>query len=364
VRLSTPAAGARVLVHTPGPRIAETVHALLDQGAVVAVLADPVGASRTVADLATRRLVTLDADPAIAAYDVVIRDPLTAAPQPAEPSAAAPGAGRVVLVGGGPGHPGLLTLAGYAALHEADVVVCDRLAPLGLLDTLDPDVRVIHVGKIPRGEFTPQEQINALLVEHALAGRTVVRLKGGDSFVLGRGGEEWNACVAAGVPVTVVPGITSSVAAPALAGIPVTHRDLAQGFVVVSGHVGPDDPRSTVDWGAVAGTGLTVVVLMGLATLEPIVDALMSGGLQADTPAACVADAGLPSQRVVRAPMSRLAAAVAAADLRPPAVTVIGTAVAALSEATPVTAPGHPADGGRPASDHLDAGRIGRARQS
>ena len=336
MRLSTPAAGARVLVHTPGPRIAETVHALLDQGAVVTVLADPVGASRTVLDLASRRLVTLDADPAVATYDVVVRDPLTAARQTAEPSATAvAGAGRVVLVGGGPGHPGLLTLAGYAALHEADVVVCDRLAPLGLLDTLDPDVRVVHVGKIPRGEFTPQEQINALLVEHALAGRTVVRLKGGDSFVLGRGGEEWNACVAAGVAVSVVPGVTSSVAAPALAGIPGTHRDLAQGFVVVSGHVGPDDPRSSVDWGAVAGTGLTVVVLMGLGTLEPIVEALMSGGLLAETPAACVADAGLPSQRVVRAPMSRLAATVAAADLRPPAVTVIGPAVAALSEPRP-----------------------------
>lgn len=333
MRLSVPAAGARVLVHTPGPRIAETVHGLVDQGAVVAVRADPVGAPGVVADLASRRLVTLDADPDLAAYDVVLRDPFTAQDMPSgTPVPAWAGVGRVVLVGGGPGDPGLLTLAGLAALREADVVVCDRLAPLGLLDSLDPGVQVVHVGKIPRGDFTPQERINSLLVEHAQAGRTVVRLKGGDSFVLGRGGEEWNACVEAGIAVTVVPGVTSSIAAPALAGIPVTHRDLAQGFVVVSGHVGPDDARSSVDWGAVARTGLTVVVLMGLATLESVARALVEADLDPGTPAACVADAGLPTQRVVRAQVSQIAAAVAAADLRPPAVTVIGRAVAALTE--------------------------------
>lgn len=333
MRLSASAVGCRVLVHTPGPRIAETVHALVDQGALVTVSAGPAGNSEApavIADLASRRLVTLEAEPDLTAYDVVLRDPLTAAP--AAPDVAVPvQAGRVVLVGGGPGDPGLLTVAGLAALQGADVVVCDRLAPLGLLDSLDRDVRVIHVGKIPRGDFTPQEHINALLVEHALAGRTVVRLKGGDSFVLGRGGEEWNACVGAGIAVTVIPGITSSIAAPALAGIPVTHRDLAQGFVVVSGHVGPGDPRSTVDWDAVAGTGLTIVVLMGLATLASIAEALVGAGMPADTPAACVADAGLPSQKEVRAPVSEIALAVAAADLRPPAVTVIGAAVTAMA---------------------------------
>jgi uroporphyrin-III C-methyltransferase len=222
-----------------------------------------------------------------------------------------------------------------SALQAADVVVCDRLAPLGLLDTLDPGVEVIHVGKIPRGEFTPQERINAILVEQARAGRTVVRLKGGDSFVFGRGGEEWNACIEAGIPVSVIPGVTSSIAGPALAGIPVTHRELAQGFVVVSGHVGPQDTRGSVDWGAVARTGLTIVVLMGVANLEPLARALVANGLDPRTPAACVADAGLATQRVVRATVADLAAAVADADLRPPAVTVIGHAVAALAAPQP-----------------------------
>lgn len=339
MRLTVPAAGARVLVHTPGPRIAETVHGLLDQGAVVSVRVDASSSTAVIADLASRRLVSLDPEPDLAAYDVVVRDPWggpgAVADRHRSPAQVRAAFGRVVLVGGGPGDPGLLTLAGLAALRQADVVVCDRLAPLGLLDTLDPSVDVIHVGKIPRGEFTPQERINAILVEQARAGRTVVRLKGGDSFVLGRGGEEWNACVEAGIPVSVIPGVTSSIAGPALAGIPVTHRELAQGFVVVSGHVGPDDARGSVDWGAVARTGLTVVVLMGVATLEPIARALIENGLDPQTPAACVADAGLASQKVVRAAVADVAAAAADADLQPPAVTVIGRAVAALATPSP-----------------------------
>ena len=331
MRLTVPATGARVLVHTPGPRVAETVHGLLDQGAVVTVQVDPVSATAVVADLVSRGLVSVDSEPDLTAYDVVLRDPLGVVRHP-EPVVPAPsGVGRVVLVGGGPGDPGLLTIAGLAALREADVVVCDRLAPLGVLDTLEPHVEVIHVGKIPRGEFTPQERINAVLVEHALAGRRVVRFKGGDNYVFGRGGEEWNACADAGIPVSVIPGVTSSIAAPALAGIPVTHRGLAQGFVVVSGHVGPQDDRGSVDWGAVARTGLTIVILMGVANLEPIVEVLVENGLDPQTPAASVSDAGLPSQRVVRAAVADLASAVVEADLRPPAVTVIGPAVAALS---------------------------------
>ena len=147
--------------------------------------------------------------------------------------------GRVVLVGGGPGDPGLLTVRGAERLAAADVVVVDRLAPLAVLDGLRPDVEIIDVGKIPRGRFTPQEQIDALLVEHALAGRTVVRLKGGDPFVFGRGREEVDACLAAGVAVEVVPGVSSAIAVPGLVGVPATHRGLSQGFTVVSGHAAP-----------------------------------------------------------------------------------------------------------------------------
>ena len=329
MRLALPSVGARVLVRDPGARIAETVHSLLDQGAHVDVHADPSTVGGPLADLAARRLVRLVGAPDLTAYDVVVRDQR----RRASSRATAPrGTGRVVLVGGGPGDPGLLTLSGLAALLEADVVVCDRLAPLGVLDRLSADVEIVHVGKIPRGESTAQEQINCVLLDRARAGKVVVRLKGGDSFVFGRGGEEWNACVDAGIPVTVVPGVTSSIAAPALAGIPVTHREVTQGFVVVSGHVPPDDPRSAVDWSAVARAGMTVVVLMGVGALDAIATCLVGHGMAPTTPAASIADAGLPSQRVVRADVASIAEAVRAHDLRPPAVTVIGPAVAALHE--------------------------------
>ncbi len=236
--------------------------------------------------------------------------------------------GEVVLLGGGPGDPGLLTLAGMDALRAADVIVCDRLAPLAVLDDLDADV--IHVGKIPRGEFTPQERINQLLIDNALAGRKVVRFKGGDNFVFGRGGEEWNACVAAGIDVRIIPGVSSSLAAPALAGIPVTHRELTQGFTVVSGHVPPGDPRSTVDWANLAASDLTLVVLMGVAHLGDIAGTLIEHGRPADTPAACIADAGLPTQHDVRGPLAQIAELAATAGIEPPAVTVIGPVVDAL----------------------------------
>ncbi len=189
-------------------------------------------------------------DTAVAAVDAALR----AGSAPRSRPGAAP-RGRVVLVGGGPGDPGLLTVRGAERLAEADVVVVDRLAPLPVLDRLAPGVEIVDVGKIPRGRFTPQESIDALLVERALAGRTVVRLKGGDPFVFGRGREEVEACLAAGVPVEVVPGVSSAVAVPALAGVPVTHRGLSQGFTVVSGHAAPGDPRSQVDWNALAAGG-------------------------------------------------------------------------------------------------------------
>lgn len=230
--------------------------------------------------------------------------------------------GSVTLVGGGPGDPGLLTVAGLAALQQADVVLVDHLAPQQSLAHCRPDCAVIGVGKRPHGEFVPQERINELLVEHARSGRRVVRFKGGDNFVFGRGGEEWQHCAAAGVAVRLIPGVTSSVAAPALAGIPVTHRGLVQGFTVVSGHVAPGDPRSDLDWAAVARTGTTLVVLMGVTHLAGIVDALLAAGLAATTPAAVVARAGHPDMRTVRGTVADIV--VRAEGIRPPAVTVIG----------------------------------------
>ena len=184
--------------------------------------------------------VHADRDPARAA---AVRDHLVAAAELApSPATGRPRTGRVVLVGGGPGDPGLLTLRGRAALAEADVVVADRLAPLALLDELPAEVTVVDAAKVPGGRSMPQEEIDRLLVDHARAGRVVVRLKGGDPFVFGRGMEEVEACVAAGVPVEVVPGVTSAIAVPGAAGIPVTHRGVVQAFTVVSGHLPPGRP--------------------------------------------------------------------------------------------------------------------------
>ncbi|MGE2836048.1 uroporphyrinogen-III C-methyltransferase [Mycobacterium sp. SMC-4] len=234
------------------------------------------------------------------------------------------GRGHVTLVGGGPGDPGLLTVAGLEALRAADVVVTDRLAPVSVLAELGPAVEVIDVGKIPFGKATPQHRINEILIDHARAGRAVVRLKGGDSFLFGRGGEELIACAAAGVPVSVIPGVTSALAVPACAGIPVTHRGVTQGVTVVSGHVAPDDPASTVDYAALAGAGTTLVFLMAVTTLPAITASLIAHGLSPDTPAVTVADGTLAQQRVVRATVATIAEAVQAAGIKPPAITVIG----------------------------------------
>lgn len=233
-----------------------------------------------------------------------------------------PAPGTVTLVGGGPGDPDLITVAGLKALQAADVILYDRLGPVSLLD--DVTAELIPVGKIPHGDYVPQERINQLLVEHAQRGRRVVRLKGGDSFVFGRGGEEWQACAAAGIPCQAIPGVSSSTSAPALAGIPLTHRHLVQGFTIVSGHVGPADERSKVDWSALARTRTTLVVLMGIAHIDEIAAALMDGGLAADTAVAVVADASMESQHVVATSLGQVTAAVREAGIKPPAVVVIG----------------------------------------
>ncbi|MQA02559.1 MAG: uroporphyrinogen-III C-methyltransferase [Streptosporangiales bacterium] len=232
--------------------------------------------------------------------------------------------GGVAIVGGGPGDPGLLTVRGKELLRAADVVITDRLAPHDVLDELPSGVEVIDAAKVPRAAGMRQERINEALVEHARAGRRVVRLKGGDPFVFGRGLEEVIACANADVPVEVVPGVTSAVAAAASAGVPVTHRGVTQGFTVVSGHVPPDDPRSQVDWAALAKCGTTLVLLMAVENLAAIVDSLRAAGMPADTPAACVVEGCTPRQRVVTAPLGEFVAAADAAEIANPAVVVIG----------------------------------------
>lgn len=239
--------------------------------------------------------------------------------------------GQVVLVGGGPGDPGLMTVAGLDAVHAADVVVTDRLAPTSILDDLAPDIEVIDVGKVPFGRATPQEEINRILVDHARRGRNVVRLKGGDSFLFGRGGEEYLACTAAGVPVTVIPGVTSAFAVPALAGVPANHRGLSQGVSVVSGHVPPGSPQSTLDYGALARSGTTLVLLMAVTNLDAITTELLAEGLPGDTPAVTAANGSTSAQRVLRGTLATIARDAAEAGVEPPAITVIGS-VAALSE--------------------------------
>jgi uroporphyrin-III C-methyltransferase/precorrin-2 dehydrogenase/sirohydrochlorin ferrochelatase len=242
--------------------------------------------------------------------------------------------GRVVLVGGGPGDPELITVKGRRLLASADVVVADRLAPGLLLDELRPEVELIDASKIPYGPAETQEEINRLLVEHARAGRFVVRLKGGDPYLFGRGGEEVLACAAAGIEVTLVPGVSSAIAAAGTAGIPVTHRGVAHELVVVTGHIPPGHPDSLVDWAALARMRGTVCVLMGLTHLSAITSTLVAHGRAAQTPAAVVQDATTGSQRVVRATLNTIASEAAAHRVRPPAVIVIGEVVDVLKPIT------------------------------
>jgi uroporphyrin-III C-methyltransferase/precorrin-2 dehydrogenase/sirohydrochlorin ferrochelatase len=260
---------------------------------------------------------------------MAVRD-LVAEALEADPPARPEFAG-VALVGAGPGDPELITVKGRRMLAAADVVVADRLVPGMLLGELRPEVEFVDAAKIPYGPAAAQEEINRILVERALEGKFVVRLKGGDPYVFGRGGEEAIACVKAGVPVQVVPGVTSSIAVPALAGIPVTHRGVAQGFTVVSGHVPPDSPASLVDWPALARMRGTLVILMGLKNLPAIAETLLAEGRTADTPAAVVQEGSTDAQRVLRSTLGRVADETRDAGIRPPAVVVIGDVVTALA---------------------------------
>ena len=233
------------------------------------------------------------------------------------------GGGEVVLVGGGPGDPDLITLRGYRALLEADVVITDRLGPTSLLTTLEDDVEILDVGKTPRGPAVTQDDINALLIDRAKAGKRVVRLKGGDPFIFGRGGEEVQACAAAGIAVRVVPGVSSATAAPLLAGIPLTHRGLNQHFVVASAHVPPGDPRSTVDWRGIAAGGGTLVLMMAVENRAAIAAELIAGGLAPDTPVAVIQDASTKTQAISFCDLVSLGGQ----EVLPPAVIVVGDVV-------------------------------------
>ena len=238
------------------------------------------------------------------------------------------GAGRVILVGAGPGAPDLITLRGERALRSADAVVYDALAPASLLSLAPPHAERIDVGR--RGHSDPprtQEDINALLVRLAREGKRVVRLKGGDPFVFGRGGEEASACVAAGVPCEVVPGVSSAIGALAYAGIPVTDRRHAASFAVVTGHKDPARGREQIRWSALATAADTLVILMGMRNLPELVRELLAAGRAPDTPAAVVMEGTRPRQRVVEAALSELPARVAAAGLGTPAAIVVGDVV-------------------------------------
>ncbi|MGF6880896.1 uroporphyrin-III C-methyltransferase/precorrin-2 dehydrogenase/sirohydrochlorin ferrochelatase [Nocardia sp. GAS34] len=255
-----------------------------------------------------------------------------------------PAAPGVALVGGGPGDPDLITVRGRRLLARANLVVADRLAPPELLAELSPEVEVVDAAKIPYGRAMAQEAINTALIEGAKAGKFVVRLKGGDPYVFGRGYEELEACVAAGVPVTVVPGVTSAISVPALAGIPVTHRGVTHEFVVVSGHIAPDHPDSLVDWPALARLRGTLVLLMAVERIDKFAAALLEGGRPADTPVTVVQEGSLRTQRVLRADLATVAERVRGEGIRPPAIIVIGPTA---GFATGAPAPLESASGGQ-----------------
>jgi uroporphyrinogen III methyltransferase / synthase len=236
--------------------------------------------------------------------------------------------GVVYLVGAGPGDPGLITARALELIASADVILHDRLIPREALAEAQDDAELLYVGKEPGDASVPQEEIEQRLISEARAGRSVVRLKGGDPFVFGRGGEEAEALAAAGVAFEVVPGVTAGVAAPAYAGIPVTHRDDASAVAFVTGHEDPDKERSALDWNALAAFPGTLVLYMGVKRLPEIAAALQEAGRNPDEPAAAVERGTLPGQRAVTATLATLPEAVAEAELHPPSVLLFGPAAA------------------------------------
>jgi uroporphyrin-III C-methyltransferase / precorrin-2 dehydrogenase / sirohydrochlorin ferrochelatase len=329
-----------VVACTDDPAVNSTVAEAAEQRRIFCVRSDaaPGGTARTPAVLRRDGMtvaVTGGDDPRRA---VSLRDAISIALDIGTlPSrrVRASASGSVALIGGGPGDPELITVRGRRLVASADVVVVDRLAPRALLAELPDDVEVIDCGKSAHRHNLSQDEINAVLIERALAGKRVVRLKGGDPFIFGRGGEEWLACVAAGVPVTVVPGISSALAGPAAAGIPLTHRGVAADFTVISGHLDPGRPSDQgIDWPGLAAGGGTLVLLMSMDRLDLITAELIKHGRAGTTPAAVVHRATLEDQQVVRAPLAELADAVRAAGLGAPAVIVVGDVVDVLRTST------------------------------
>ena len=238
------------------------------------------------------------------------------------------GVGTVFLVGSGPGDPDLLTVKAKRLIESADVVLHDKLPGPEILGEI-PEAKREDVGKRAGGEWTPQEYTNRRMVELAREGNRVVRLKGGDPFVFGRGGEEAEHLADEGIPFEVVPGVTSAIAGPAVAGIPVTHRDHASSVSFVTGHEDPTKDESAVNWDALAATGGTIVVLMGVGKLPAYAAALRDAGLDGDTPVALVERATWPDSRVATGTLDTIVDARDEAEIEPPAVTVIGDVAAA-----------------------------------
>jgi uroporphyrin-III C-methyltransferase len=237
------------------------------------------------------------------------------------------GKGRCTLVGAGPGDPELLTIKALKAIQAATVIFVDDLVSPEIVALASPAARIVRVGKRGGCKSTPQAFIEKLMVMAVREGENVVRLKGGDPFVLGRGGEEVAACTAAGVPVHVVPGVTSALAGPAMAGIPLTHRGIAADFAVVSAHLDPTHTGSTFDWAALASGPATLVLLMAMERLESVCQTLIGHGRSADTPAAVVQEATTPAQRTLTSTLGSLADDVRQAGMGSPAVVVVGEVV-------------------------------------
>jgi uroporphyrin-III C-methyltransferase len=238
-----------------------------------------------------------------------------------------PQRGKVYLIGAGPGDPELMTVKGLRCLLEADVVLYDRLISPLLLEEARPGAALMYVGKGPRNHSLPQEDINTLLITYARQGCTVARLKGGDPYVFGRGGEEAEVLAAAGIPFEVIPGVSSAIAVPAYAGIPITHRDHASSVTFVTGHEGCHDKPQSVNWEALAALGGTLVVLMGVTALPNFTARLIAGGLAADTPAAIIQEGTTERQRIVTGTVENIARLAKESGLTSPALTVIGTVV-------------------------------------
>jgi uroporphyrin-III C-methyltransferase/precorrin-2 dehydrogenase/sirohydrochlorin ferrochelatase len=320
---------------TDDPGVNAAVAAAAETQRTWCVRADDAGASAAWTPASGRagdvRVGVLSGDPR---HSAAIRDAIVAGLQSGELSArhSRGHRGGVAIIGGGPGDPGLITVRGRQLLAEADVVLTDRLAPRSLLDELRDDVEIIDAGKIPYGRAMAQEHINAALISHARAGRFVARLKGGDPFVFGRGAEEVLACLRAGVPVTVVPGVTSAVGVPASAWIPVTHRGVAQEFHVVSVHVPPGDERSTVNWELLGGSSGTLVLLMAVERIGAVADELLRYGRSRDTPVSVIADGTLPTQRTINSTLEQVESLVAEEGIRPPAIVVVGDVVSVAAE--------------------------------